>query len=294
MDLVTIRSDALSATLTPEGAELQTLRDAAGRDFLWDGNPAVWNGRAPILFPIVGGLVGDSYRLDGESYALPRHGFARRSRFAPVAQDDAAAVFRLTDSPPTRAAYPFPFLLEIRYALADATLSIEATLINPGDTPLPASFGFHPALRWPLPYGAARKDHILLFEAPEPNPVRRLDEAGLLLPDTLPTPVDGRTLTLDDGLFTQDALILDRPISRSVWYGVPGTPGITVRFPAMPQLGLWTKPGAGYLCIEPWQGHADPQGFTGDFREKPGILAIAPGESHRFGMALTVGVDAPA
>ncbi|WP_157217291.1 aldose 1-epimerase family protein [Flavisphingomonas formosensis] len=294
MDTIEIRSAALSATISPGGAELQSLRDAAGRDFLWGGDPAFWTGRAPILFPIVGALANDSYQLGSHRFSLPRHGFARRSRFAPVVQQDGEAVFRLTDSPPTRAAYPFPFVLEIRFATDDATLSIEATLTNPGDAPLPASFGFHPALRWPLPYGAPRAEHVLLFDKAEPEPVRRLDEAGLLRPVALPSPIERRTLKLDDGLFTDDALILDRLHSRSLWYGVPGTPGVAVRFPDMPALGLWMKPGADYLCIEPWQGHADPEGFAGDFREKPGVVAIPPQQSRRFAMSITVGVDAPA
>ena len=293
MESVTIRSAALSATISPEGAELQSLRDAAGRELLWGGDPAVWSGRAPILFPIVGSLAGGRYRLGGKSYALARHGFARRSRFAPVTQGEGEALFRLTDSPPTHAAYPFPFVLEIRFALAGATLSIEATLLNPGDAPLPASFGFHPALRWPLPYGAARENHIILFDTPEPEPIRRLDGDGLLIAEPQPTPIEGRRLALRDALFRDDALILDRPKSRSLWYGAAGTPGVVVRFPAMPQLGLWTKPGAGYLCVEPWQGLADPQGFTGDFRDKPGVIAIPGGEARRFAMTIEVGVDAP-
>jgi galactose mutarotase-like enzyme len=293
MDPIEIRSADLSAAISCDGAELQWLRDGDGRDLLWDGDPAFWTGRAPILFPIVGALAQDEYRVDGKTYRLPKHGFARHSRFAPVDHGDAAVIFRLTDSPPTHAVYPFPFVLEIRFEIEGATLSITATLSNPGDAPLPASFGFHPALVWPLPYGGARMDHVVRFDRPEPEPIRRIDAAGLLLPDAFPTPVQGEILSLRDDLFTADALIFDRPESRSLWYGAPGTPGIRVDFPNMSALGLWMKPGAGYLCIEPWQGHADPQGFAGNFRDKPGMIAVAPGQSRIFAMAITAGVDAP-
>ena len=293
MDLIEIRSADLSAAISRDGAELQWLRDFHGRDLLWSGDPAFWTGRAPILFPIVGALAHDEFRLDGKAYRLPRHGFARHSRFAPAEHGDSAVTFRLTDSPPTHAVYPFPFVLEVRFGIEDATLSITATLSNPGDGPLPASFGFHPALRWPLPYGGARPDHVVRFDRPEPEPIRRVDTAGLLLPEAFPTPVDGNILHLRDDLFTTDALIFDRPASRSLWYGAPDTPGVRVDFAGMPELGIWMKPGAGYLCIEPWQGHADPQGFVGELRDKPGVVEIAPGQSRIFAIAITAGVDAP-
>ena len=75
---VRIASSGLAAEIAAVGAELVRLTDGAGRDLLWNGDPAWWTGRAPILFPIVGELRDGQYRLDGKTYLLPRHGFARR------------------------------------------------------------------------------------------------------------------------------------------------------------------------------------------------------------------------
>jgi hypothetical protein len=61
-----------------------------------------------------------------------------------------------------------------------------------------------------------------------------------------------------------------------------------VTFPDLPHLGIWTKPGAGFVCIEPWQGHASPVGFDGELAEKPGIVPIAPGDGRRFDIAIAV------
>lgn len=116
---------------------------------------------------------------------------------------------------------------------------------------MPASFGFHPALHWPLPFGAARAAHRILFEAPEPAPVRRIDGNGFLLPDPVATPVVGDTLTLRDDLFVDDALIFDRLTSRSVSYGAFAGPQFRSDFDDFPTLGVWTKPGADFICIEP-------------------------------------------
>ncbi|MBH0236343.1 aldose 1-epimerase family protein [Methylobrevis albus] len=290
-DLVTIASADLSAAISPDGAELRLLQDAAGRDLLWDGDPAVWAGRAPILFPIVGTVAGDRYRIGDANYNLPRHGFARRRRFEVVEVAPSQARFRLEDDAETRAVYPFAFRLDLVFALDGTALAMTATVTNRGDAPMPASFGFHPAFRWPLPYGAARSAHIVRFDVAEPAPVRRLDATGLVDPVPRDTPVAGRDLALADELFTDDAIIFDRLAGRGLVYGAPGHPGLVVHYPAMPELGLWSKPGAGYLCIEPWQGHADPAGFAGTLFEKPGIVVLAPGEARDFAMTVRLDPD---
>ena len=284
-----IRSDRLTADISESGAELQRLTDAAGRDYVWDGDPRWWAGRAPILFPIVGTLAGDHYRWHGQHYPLARHGFARRSIFTVADQDPDGLVLRLDTSDETRAVWPFAFSLEMIYAVRGATLTMTGRVTNAGEDSMPVSFGFHPALRWPLPGAPSKEGHVIRFDKPEPAHVRRLDAAGLLDPEPRPTPIKGDTLRLEDRLFTEDALIFDNLSSRSLVYEGPGTARLLVDFTGMPELGLWMKPGASYICIEPWQGFSDPAGFTGTLDEKPGMVMIAPGERRSFTMAITIG-----
>jgi galactose mutarotase-like enzyme len=273
-DWIRLSSTALSARINPVGAQLSALQDGDGRDLLWNGDPAFWSGRAPFLFPIVGELANGRYRLGGETYALPRHGFARGKRFDVVESGADRAVFRLQNDDRTLPVYPFEFQLDIAFQLRVSTLSITTTLRNPGASPLPASFGFHPAFRWPLPYGQPRAAHFVEFADDEPDPVRRLDGAGLLLPEKQATPIKDRRLILDDSLFANDALILDQVRSRSASFGASHGPRIVVTFPNTPYLGIWSKPGADFLCIEPWHGIADPQGYSGDFTHKPGVFVV--------------------
>ena len=164
-DMVSIRSAGLSAEISPLGAELFALRDANGRDLLWVGDPGVWAGRAPILFPIVGALAKGQYRLGGQTYALPKHGFARHAPFEVVASSAASATFRLSWSQATFAVYPFRFELDVRFSLEDALLRMTASVRSlEANVDMPASFGFHPALRWPLPFGQPRADHAITFD----------------------------------------------------------------------------------------------------------------------------------
>jgi len=281
-----LHSDSLTAAIDPQGAQLSVLRDAAGRDLLWNGDPTFWNGRAPVLFPIVGTLNGGHYRWRGQSYALSRHGFARGRGFKVLHDDAHSALLRLQADADTNAVYPFRFELDLVFRLEGNALSIEAIVRNTDDQPMPASVGFHPALRWPLPGGPARGEQFLEFERDETAPIRRLDANGLLTADLHATPVHGRRLQLDDALFNQDVVIFDRLASRSLIYGADTGPRIRVSFPDATYLGLWSKPGAGFVCIEPWLGVADPAGFGGDFDAKPGAFLVAPGQQRTLQMRL--------
>ena len=166
---------------------------------------------------------------------------------------------------------------------------IVATVANPGEAPLPFSFGYHPAFAWPLPGGADKAAHRVTFANAEPGPVRRVAPGtGLLLPDAQPSPVAGRDLLLDEALFRADALIWTDLSSRALRYGAPGGASLDLEFPDTPMLGLWQVPGARYLCIEPWQGHADPQGFDGEFITKPGLVILPPGAVRSFRLMVTV------
>jgi len=285
---ISLRSADLNVQVNPFGAELSVLRDRAGRDLLWDGDPAVWRGRAPLLFPIVGELAGGRYRLDGASYPLSRHGFARRSQFEVVSASATAASLRLTADAATLAVYPFHFELTVRFEVQHATLSIIASIRNLGAATLPASFGYHPAFRWPLPYGQARADHFIEFAADEPDPVRRLDNHGLLSPELHPTPIVHQRLTLADSLFQDDAVIFDQVKSRLVTYGAATGPRIRVSYPGSYYLGVWSKPRAPFVCIEPWRGIADPAGYSGDFGDKPGVFTVAPGATTAITMAISL------
>ena len=285
---IALGSADLSAEIDPRGAQLSILRDSGGRDLLWDGNPAVWAGRAPILFPIVGTLAGGRYRVGSTTYELPRHGFARGRLFEVLQAGPSTAVFRLQADAQTLKVYPFRFELDIRFALDGPTLSVISSVRNVGPEEMAASIGYHPGFRWPLPYGAARAAHFIEFAGNQAPWIRRLDAAGMVTAERHPTPVAGRRLTLDDALFRDDVVIFDEIHGRSVTYGADTGPRIRVSYPDAHYLGLWTKPGAGFICIEPWQGIADEAGFSGDFKQKWGVFTLAPGAVQSLTMQISL------
>lgn len=283
MTHVSIAGPALAAEIASRGAELQRLRDGRGRDLLWHGDAAWWTGRSPILFPIVGRLPDDRIAIDGNVYSMPQHGLARVSDFICSASSAASCTFELASSPATKAAYPFDFVLRLHYEIAGNALQTKATVENRSRAPMPFSLGFHPALVWPLPSSAGRGGHTITFEKAETAPIFRTHD-GLTRAASEPSPVQDRTLHLDDRLFDDGVMIFDRLASRSLVLAGRGGPSIRVSYDTLPHLGIWSKPGAPFVCIEPWQGFATPAGYQGELRDKPGVVNLAPGARREFRM----------
>ena len=282
---MSLSSDSLTAFISPKGAELQSLRDRDGVDYLWGGEP-IWPKHSPLLFPIVGRLANDRYDYRGKSYAMPKHGFARDSLFEIVDAAPQSARFSLRSDAGTRAAFPFDFLLEVEFTLSGRGLAIRHGVTNLGAEDMHFSIGAHPAFRWPLG-DAAKEQSRLHFERHEPAPVRRL--VGGLLGRMKDSPVEGRTLSLREELFADDAIIFDALTSRSLVYSCGSGRSVGIAWEGFQHLGLWSKPGADFLCIEPWRGYDSPIDFAGEFDQKPGIAHARPGETLDFTLSIQLG-----
>ncbi|QND61457.1 aldose 1-epimerase family protein [Mesorhizobium huakuii] len=275
-DSQTLQGDGISAVIVGQGAELVSLQDANGFEFLWQAGPQ-WRRHSPVLFPIVGRLKGDQLRHRGQTYPMTQHGFARDKPFTWVERGPRSCTLVLTDDADTRAYYPFAFRLAVTYTLDRQRLGVTLEVTNTGDELLPASIGAHPAFNWPLLPELPKEAYRLTFAEAERAPIRRLKD-GLLLPDLRPTLIDGRTLALSERLFDDDAVILDRPASTSVRYAADHGPAIEMSWQGAKELGIWSKPGgAPFLCIEPWHGVASPVDFDGEVSDKPGVMLIEPG-----------------
>lgn len=285
-DRHTLRAGGAEATIKALGAELCSFKDVRGTELIWQAG-AAWPRHAPLLFPIVGRLKNDELRYRGQLYQMTQHGFARDQTFEWLEQDASSCSLMLRDSEATRARYPFPFRLVVRYQLQENALDVTLKVTNTGGDILPASIGAHPAFNWPLSEGLPKESYRLVFSDPEPEPVRRLDE-GLLRERPEPTPIVGKTLALSEHLFDDDALILDRVSSQSVRFEADAGPSLEISWDGFRELGIWSKPNAAFLCIEPWCGFASPSNFDGDFAGKPGVLHISPDETKRVRYRIAV------
>lgn len=271
-----ISNDLLTIGVKTKGAELCSLKDANGTEYLWQADPSVWARHAPVLFPIVGKLRDNRYELNGKTQELSPHGFARDMDFSLLEQTADSLTCRLVPDAETRKHYPFEFTLDIIYRLNGNSLEIGYEVQNNGAVIMPFSIGAHPAFNLPGPI----EDCFLEFNKTETLNFLLLNSKGLLTEKTAPVSGKLNILPLSKTLFDRDALILLDFKSDKISLRSRTSPrGLTVEFPGFPQLGIWAKPGAPFVCIEPWYGYADPEQPYGDILRKPGILLLAAGKS---------------
>ena len=272
-----LENDQLTVTLSTQGAEAQSVRNkATGQEYLWTADPGVWARHAPVLFPIVGKLKDDQYRLGDDTYAMKQHGFARDHDFKVIEHTDGQITFGLTANPDTQQ-YPFNFTLDITYQLTDNRLDTTYRVINHDHVDMPFSIGGHPGFLCPAQLDGRWEEYYLLF-AQEETLERHLLKNGLRTGETQTVLENSRQLALHRALFEDDALVFTNLASDSVSI-VPqstGEPLVTVEFAGFPYLGIWQKVGADFYCVEPWYGLADRATTDGELTRKEGIQTLSP------------------
>jgi galactose mutarotase-like enzyme len=289
-DVIDLQAGAARARIALRGAELKAW-DVAGKPWLWPGDPASWDESAPVLFPVVGWTRGGEVRVDGRTYPLALHGFARFERF--MLQDRSAdeATFVLRENPATLALFPFSFALTVRYRLAPDGFTVAFTVSNTGDRTMPYAIGFHPGFRLPLG-GGPDTALAVVFDEEEERSVPVIAPGGLFSQERRAVPLEGRRLPLDAGTFATQSLCFVDARSR----GLLLTPGqgqaLRFDFEDLPTVVLWRRPEAPFLCVEGWTGRGDPVDYAGDLFDKPGMRTLQPGNAAIHRMSVRI-VEAP-
>ena len=289
----TLKNEKFTAAVTTTGGELISFRDEAGRQRLWQGDPAFWAGRDPILFPAIGALKGKGAIFDGKFYPLSRHGFVRGREFALAERGENYAVLEVSESADTLEQYPYPFRLQVKHVLTDTGFETSFTVCNTGEAVMPYCIGGHTAYLCPAFEGERFEDYSLVFDQPEDTGSIAVSDGGLLARRYLEAPrLRGeRAIALRHGIFDgADTLIFDGLRSQALELVNRNTGhGVRVTFGDFPMLGIWTMPGkrAPYLCIEPWQGCAGYEDESGVFTDKAHCVTLAPGQerTHSFSAA---------
>lgn len=286
-----IKNQFLSIGVKPEGAELCSIKDAEkDLEYIWQADPAIWASHAPNLFPVIGGLKNGVFIYEGENYAMPKHGFVRHNSDIKLKeQTEHSLTFELSYSTDTLKIYPFKFSFEIGFHLNHKTLTITHRVSNLDTKPLYFSLGGHPAFNAPLYKGETYEDYFLEFDQKMDLDTFILSGNGLVTQETKPVIKNDTIIGLHKDLFNKDALIFKDIPSKKVSL-ISKTSGniLTVEYSDFKNLGLWAKPGAPYVCIEPWLGIADNENTTGDIKTKEGIIEIMPSQEFSASYAITI------
>ncbi|WP_454804005.1 aldose 1-epimerase family protein [Mucilaginibacter phyllosphaerae] len=274
-----LENEFLKVAIDSKGAQLTSIfNKETNVEQLWQADANIWGYHAPNLFPIVGGLLNNELHVNGQTYPMSRHGFARTSDFILLESDEAHAGFSLPHSEKTMAVYPFRFDFQVLYTLIDNALRVTYKVINRDNKPVYFSVGGHPAFNVPFNAGESYEDYYLEFEAQENLETHLLNKDGLFSGETQPVPTPNKQLPLTRDLFTADALVFKNPQSRMVTIkSTKHDQSLSVEFPHFNYLGLWAKPGANFVCIEPWLGCADSAGDPKDITVKENIQKVVTG-----------------
>ena len=274
--MVELKNEFLTVKISEIGAEVHSVKSNNGTEFIWTADPNVWAMHAPLVFPICGGLKDDKYFVHGKEYSLAKHGFARFMTFDVEKSDKNEAVFLLTATDETRKQYPFEFELRVIYTLNKKTLSVRYNVTNKSDVDMYYAIGGHE--------GYLCEDGIenydVVFEKNESLKSRVL-HGNLLADEYKPITENSNILHLTYDYFAVDALVFQKINSNKVTLTHKNSSKkITVDFTGFNCLMLWTKPGAKYICIEPWTSSPDVEESDYDFTKKYCITKLAPNESN--------------
>lgn len=290
MTIFTLESQFLEAQVDITGAELISLFDKElNLEYIWNGDEAYWSRHAPILFPIVGRLSGDRYRVGRRYFNLNRHGFARDCDFELLGHRSDELRLRLSSTDETFKVYPFKFILDVTFKIYGPLLTVTYEVRCPEKRDIFFSIGSHPAFNIPLNEGKF-EDYYLEFEYNEFSGPHYL-EHDLVDFDQKPNLAvfQGKKLPLSEKLFERGALIFKDIKSQKITIkNKLNDREIVFDIGEAPYLGIWRPPQAPFVCIEPWFGVPDVIGASDDFLKKEGVIHLEAGEVFKCAYTLHV------
>ena len=289
---VTLKNNLLTVVVSSRGAELQSIRsNRVGEEFLWQGDPAFWGRRSPVLFPIVGAVWNGEFRVDGQVYKMNQHGFARDMEFKPVETDAENEVwFELESDDETLEHFPYRFRMMVGYALEGERISVMWKVENIDSKEICFQIGAHPAFNYPE-FNATDGVHAYFNIDGRDHHAQVIEDKGCVGFDEKEIAVDSDSMiALGRDTFADDAIILaDGQVGRVSMLDREKRPYLTLLFDS-PVVGLWspTSGNAPFVCIEPWWGRADRVGFDGDFSEREYVNSLSPGETFTTGYRIII------
>ncbi|MDY4854376.1 MAG: aldose 1-epimerase family protein [Prevotella sp.] len=274
-----LKNDKLTVEISSHGAELQSIKNAEGHEYLWQGDEKYWPRRSPLLFPIVCGLWKDEYRVDGKTYSLPRHGFARDMDFEVLNKTETTVTYGLDANDETMKVYPYDFHLNVRYVLKDDTLNVFWVVKNVGKEEMHFQVGGHPAFNLPDVAEGDKMHGRILFD--NEKPLTRIigNTGGCIKPERYEVKTEHHAWKFDEESFADDAVILDKSqVGMTILLDDNGNPKVGLSFDA-PCVGIWSPYGknAPFVCIEPWFGIHDWAEYDGEFKDKYLMNHLQPG-----------------
>lgn len=254
-----------------KGAELISIK-FNGNEKMHDGQ-SFWNKHAPVLFPIVGKLKDGKTIIDGKTYEMGQHGFARDMEFEKVSENE----YVLKANEETLKKYPYKFEFYISYETTEDTVITKYKIINRDNKKIVFGLGGHPAFKCDYSTG---KYSLEFKEKEDDLKIYQLEDGLVKLePEEKNKFLENNRIVLNKETFEKDALILKDLKSREVILRDENNlEKLIFKFEKFTYLGVWSKPGASFVCIEPWFNTADRVDSNGNFENKENLIKLDTNE----------------
>ncbi len=284
-----INNSNIYISVDSKGAELKSLCDVHGEEYLLQ-DVSYWGAQAPILFPIVGKPKNSEYKIDGKTYSMKNHGFAKSCNFKVINKISDSITLRLQESEETLAIYPFKFTLDVSFELKGDSVCQKFKITNNDQKPMPFALGSHPGFIVPREEGENFEDYVIKFDHLE-NCDSCILEADLTEEPSRRIPVleNTDTFRLNREIFKNGVLILEKLKSRGLeFYSTISGKGIRMDFDSFDNLGLWSWGEKDYLCIEPWSSPGTYCHVSGELSLRKGMKTLNPNESAEYSYKITI------
>ncbi|MFN5417048.1 MAG: aldose 1-epimerase family protein [Flavobacteriia bacterium] len=281
MSIYYLENETIKVEIHSLGAELKSVfHKKIQKEILYSGKETYWNRSAPVLFPIVGRLKNESYIFENKNYSLSQHGFARNLNFDCIEQENNSITFSLKANEITLQDYPFDFELHIKYYLDENQVQTTYKVFNYDSEEMFFSIGAHPGFVCPLFENESFEDYYLEFEKEESFERHLLNlEKGIFNGETEQIPNQNKQINLDYAFFEKDAIVFEHLNSKNIILkSKKSSYSLEFSFQDFPFFGIWTKPEAKFICLEPWCGLADSENSAGDLKRKKGINLLKPND----------------
>lgn len=253
-----------------------------GEDSRDENGKVYWKRHAPVLFPIVGKLKRGQTLINGRTYEMSQHGFARDMEFEPITKLDNFHSYVLKSNKYTMARYPFEFELYNTYRQEDNKLIFIYKVVNTGKNNMPFAIGGHPAFKID-PDDLRQGNYYLEFAEEEEKAHFLYLVDGLVGTEySKNLLINDKYLVLDEHTFDNDALIIKGIQNKRISLKNRRTQKIvlTFEYEGWPYLGIWSKAGAPFICLEPWTSTADRVNSNNVFVQKTDLKVLEPGEEY--------------
>ncbi len=251
-----------------KGAELVSIK-FNGFEKMYDRQD-FWNRHSSVLFPIVGKLKNEKTIINGQTYEIGQHGFAKDMEFEEIGENS----YLLKSNEETLKRFPFKFELYISYEIKKHEVLTKYKVINKDEKIMMFGLGGHMSFLCDYSSGKYRlefeeiEDEIEFYQLENELLKTKSENSKKFLKEN--------RIFLDTKTFENDVIIMKNLKSDKVYLKTETKTIFSFSFKDFPYLAIGSKLDEPFICISPCFNTADTIESNGRFEEKANLIELKP------------------